>query len=125
MAIVLKQPRPDLYVAPPDVLSVAVASNSGPRDRIMTDDPEILAFARRMHQAMPDVPLQGLDILREQGSGRLYAIESNPGGNTWHFSSMLAAKMREEMGNGREILLKQFGAMEVAARALVRALGAA
>lgn len=123
MAMVLKEPRPDLYVAPPDILSVAVASNSGPRDRIMTDDPEILAFARRMFQAMPDVPLQGLDILREQGSGRLYAIESNPGGNTWHFSSTLAAKMREEMGNGREILLNQFGALETAARALVRALG--
>jgi len=124
MAIVLKQPRPDLYAAPPDILSVAIASNSGPRDRTMTGDPEILAFARRMFQAMPDVPLQGLDILRERHSGRLYAIESNPGGNTWHFSSKLAAQMREEMGNGRDILLNQFGALETAARALVRALGA-
>jgi hypothetical protein len=124
MAIVLKQPRPEFDAAAPlpEFLAVAIATNSGPRDRIMTNDPEILAFARRMSSALPDVPLQGLDIVRERRSGRLFAIESNPGGNTWHFSSRAGAKMRGEMGNGREILLGQFGALEVAARALVQAV---
>lgn len=121
MAIMLKQRRSDLNAPLRNILSAAVASNSGPRDRIMTKDHEILEFARRMSLALPDVPLQGLDIAREHKTGRLFAIESNPGGNTWHFSSKAGAKMRQEMGNGREILLSQFGALEIAASALVRA----
>jgi hypothetical protein len=85
-------------------------------------DPELLAFARRMSQALPDVPLQGLDIIKEKTTGRLFALESNPGGNTWHFSSRHAAKTRAELGNGREILLRQFNALERAAEALAQAV---
>jgi hypothetical protein len=29
---------------------------------------------------MPEIPLQGIDIIREAGSGRLFVLEANPGG---------------------------------------------
>jgi hypothetical protein len=122
LAIVLKQRRPDLNAPLRDILSASVATNSGPRDLILIDDREVLDFARRMSRALPDVPLQGLDIIREHQTGRLFALESNPGGNTWHFSSKYAAKSRQLMGNGREKLLNHFGALEIAARALVGAV---
>ena len=122
MVSVLKQRRPDLNAPLEDILSASIATNGAPRDRIMTNDREILNFSRRMSQALADVPLQGLDIIREHKTGRLFALESNPGGNTWHFSSKLGVNYLREMGEGREILLNQFGALEVAARALVRAV---
>jgi hypothetical protein len=121
MEIVLKQERPPLTAPLTELLGAAIASNGGPRDRIMVKDPEVLAFARYMARALPSVPLQALDIVREEQTGRLFALESNPGGNTWHFSSRLCADMREEMGDGRRLLLTQFDALKRAAEALVRA----
>ena len=120
MSIMLKQPRPPLSAPVNHLLAAQIASNAGPRDRIMIAEPEILEFARAMSRALPDVPLQGLDIIREKATGRVFALESNPGGNTWHFSSEFAVKMREEMGDGRNILLNQFNALERAAKVLAR-----
>jgi len=120
-ATVLKQPRPSLSAPLQELLAAKIASNASPRDRIMVGDPELLAFAKRMSQALPDVPLQGLDILKEQATGRLFALENNPGGNTWHFSSKLSEKTRQEKGNSREDLIRQFNALERAAQVLANA----
>jgi hypothetical protein len=83
----------------------------------LIEDTEILAFARRMHAAMPGVPLQGLDILRDVRDGKIYALESNCGGNTWAFSSEAGEKARRFLGNGP--MIKQFDAWETAAEALI------
>jgi len=55
--------------------------------RCGVDDPDILAFAQHMSSALPDIPLQGLDIIKEVSTNRPFALESNPGGNSWRFSS--------------------------------------
>jgi hypothetical protein len=51
------------------------------------DDPEILELAERAHAAFPNVPLLGVDILRDAESGQLFVVELNSLGYTWHFSS--------------------------------------
>lgn len=121
MSITLNAARPPMTAALADMLAAQIATNGGPRQRVLIDDKDILAFARQVSFAMPEIPLQGIDIIREHGTGRLYALESNPGGNTWHFSSTIGAVMREEMGNGREQLLRQFNALPTAADALIAA----
>jgi hypothetical protein len=96
-------------------------------------DEDTLALARRVHAAFPDVPLLGTDILREAETGRLYVLECNPGGNTWHFSSPTGRDWQAKIGQslgvsgagaeslGRRLLTEQFGAFDVVARALVEA----
>ena len=110
-------PRPPLDAPDEKLLEGPVASNADPHFSCMLDAaPEVLAFARRAAAAMPEVPLQGLDIIRERTTGRLYALEANPGGNTWHFSSKLAEQGRREVSGAERIA--QFGAWDVAARVL-------
>ena len=51
------------------------------------NDPDILALAERAHAALPNVPLLGVDVLRDADSGQLFVVELNSLGYTWHFSS--------------------------------------
>ena len=50
-------------------------------------EPDVMRFASSLHNAFPVIPLLGCDILKEQGTGNLYALEVNAGGNVWHLSS--------------------------------------
>jgi hypothetical protein len=101
--------------------SAVVAMQKGEnRERVLTIDPEVVALARRAHAALPEIPLMGCDIIREAPTGRLYFLELNCGGNTWHFSSNFGEKIRRL--HGPEWVLRQrqqFDAMRTAARVLV------
>lgn len=88
--------------------------------RELSAEPEILEFATRVSGAFPTVPLQGIDVLKEDKTGRLFALEINGGGNVWHFSSKRGTSGREG-GITREDRIAQFGAWEVAARSLIEA----
>jgi hypothetical protein len=71
---------------------------------------------------MPAIPLQGVDIIREAATGRLFVLEINAGGNTWHFSSKRMEERRKshpETYLTREERIAQFGAWDVAARVLI------
>ena len=93
----------------------------GMRDmRALATEPEMLQFAARVSKAFPTVPLQGIDILKEDKTGRLFALEINGGGNVWHFSSKRSALGRAG-GITREDRIAQLGAWEVAARSLIEA----
>ncbi len=83
--------------------------------------PEIHEFARRMASAFPAVPLLGCDIIREATSDELYALEVNAGGNVWHFSSRMQAERRARLPEDMKRRHEQYGAFDVAAKALVRA----
>ena len=107
-------PRPDLAGAGP--LAGAVASNVMPRVVRLDIDPEVIALAARVHGAFPEIPVQGVDIVREAGTGKLFVIEINAGWNTWHFSSPFGKKLQAEFGLDYH---GQFGAFSVAADALV------
>jgi hypothetical protein len=85
------------------------------RVRSFVHDEDVLWLARRAYGAFPDVPLQACDIIREEATQKLYILEINPGGNTWHFSSKFAQSQRID-GRRRE---EQFDAFRVAAKVLV------
>jgi len=90
------------------------------RRRTYVYDADVLMAARSAHGAIPEAALQGCDVLRDHRSGRVYILELNPGGNTWHFSSDYFAETRgrdpDEMNRMR---YSQFDAMNTAAHVLV------
>ncbi|MEJ0097458.1 MAG: hypothetical protein WDM84_05355 [Bauldia sp.] len=58
-------------------------------------------------------------LLRDERTGKLYVIELNAGGNTWHFSSMFFAEARRKDPEFTVKRRRQFDAMRTAARVLV------
>ncbi len=83
-------------------------------------EPQVLEFAHQVSRAYSRIPLQGIDIVKDYNSGKLYALEINGGGNTWHFSSPMSKPWRDG-GLSREMRISQFGAWKVAAEALIAA----
>jgi hypothetical protein len=84
------------------------------------EDERVLALARRIHEVAPSAPTKGCDIIREEGTGRLFVLEFNPGGNTWHFSSRMSARPRANRPPEHEQRRHaQFDAFRTAARVLV------
>jgi hypothetical protein len=98
---------------------IAIQAAPETRDRFI-EYTDVLALARRAHAAIPGVPLKGCDIVREAATGRLFVIELNCGGNTWHFSSDHLAATRAKNGPAFELRRRQqFDAMRTAARVAV------
>jgi hypothetical protein len=114
--------RPPLTADDETLFKAVIASNAvavpWETSRELISDPEIMAFAKRMHQALPGIPVLGCDILRDVHSGKLYALEANPGGNSWIFSSPAGQAARAIFG--KQGMIDQFGAWDIAARALVK-----
>ncbi len=112
-----RSPRAPLQGGPEEILQIPVASTAqDDYEHILVMDAEVIALARRAAEAMPAIPLQGIDIIREVGTGKLFVLENNPGGNTWHFSSHMSAKGRRELS--REKRIEQFCAWDVTAKVL-------
>jgi len=113
-------PRPSLD-APDDVLSNApmkARRRDGPIARELIWDADILELARRAYSALPEIPLQGLDIVREAESRKLFVLEANPGGNTWIFSKGdMTTRLIKALGVER--LTDQFDAFTIAAKVLI------
>ena len=90
------------------------------REGRLVADPDVIAMARAADGALPEIPLKGCDLLRDAATGKLYVIELNSGGNTWHFSSQFSQALRRVYGPGYELRRRrQFDAMRAAARVLV------
>jgi hypothetical protein len=83
----------------------------------LCDDEAILNLARRAHDAFPDVPLLGIDIVREVTTSNLYVLEANSLGYTWHFSSSRGLAIQQEF---QLDLDSQFGGRLRAAQRLAR-----
>ncbi|MEG3806264.1 hypothetical protein DBT53_000625, partial [Aerococcus mictus] len=112
-----QRPRAPLSASDEELLAAPIASNAGD-DYLheLVEDAEVLDFARRAAAAMPAIPLQGLDIIREAGTGKLFVLENNSGGNTWHFSSQISQTGLQRIP--REQRIAQFGAWDIAAKIL-------
>ena len=83
-------------------------------------DADVIATAKDAARAIPEVPLKGCDVVREERTGRTYVLEVNPGGNTWHFSSAFLSAERSLRGEAFErARLSQLDAFASAAHALV------
>ena len=118
--VTAEAPRPNLDAADAELESGRVASNAPGRMIEFVADAEVIEFAKAASRAIWWIPLLGLDLIRESGTGALYVLESNPGGNTWVFSSQMGIETRGLAG-GAEGFKKQFGAWNIAAKALIRA----
>jgi hypothetical protein len=94
------------------------ATTSRKSDFVRQED--VLALARAAHDAIPEVPQKGCDIIRDAATNALYVLEVNPGGNTWHFSSRFLAEARARRPAEHEHRrVRQFDAFRTAARVLV------
>ena len=80
------------------------------------EDLEMFALARRAHRALPVVPLIGVDILRDCETGRLFVIELNAVGFTWHLTSPIGRGVQQQFGFDLDA---RFGVRRKAAQLLV------
>jgi hypothetical protein len=111
--------RPPLAEIAADPFGVIAANNNtmGGHMRSICNDPDIISLGERAHQAFPECPVIGVDIIRESQSGRLYVLEVNPHGAVWHLSSPIAKRMDPEQV--REAYA-QFNALDLAADLLIQ-----
>ena len=127
----LQIPRCPLDAPDAEIERAIIATQGGGKDRKLVKEPDILALAEKVHEAFASIPLLAIDILRDHTTGKLYVLECNPGGNTWHFSSQIGAKLRLGFGNAtvngekraheiaRQMFIDQYGAFDIAAQVLV------
>lgn len=79
-------------------------------------EPDVIALAEQAHGAFAEIPLLGVDIIREQPSGKLYVIETNSCGRTWHFSGTKGRAIQRQFGFDLEA---QFDGLRKAAHILI------
>lgn len=112
--------RPPLDAPDEELATVAVKARRrvAPITRELTADADILDLARRTYSALPEIALQGVDIIKEAGSGQLFVLEANPGGNTWIFSKgEMTTRLQQALKLDR--LTDQFDAFTRAAEVLI------
>lgn len=104
------------------LLSTSVASNFEDRQVDFFFDDKIIEFALKVAKTFDGCPLFGIDIIRDESDGNLFVLETNIGGNVWHFSSAHSQKKhtKEELYNLRKGMITQYNAWDRAAEALVR-----
>ncbi len=98
-----------------DGKGVTIVSTSKGCTIAPSSDEEVIRLAERAHEAFPETPVLGVDVIREQPSGRLYVLEVNPGGAGWHFAHERGLKAQREFGFSYE---QQFDGLRKAARIL-------
>jgi hypothetical protein len=110
-------PLPPLNSSDEVLAGATIASSFPHRTSRFAREPDVLDLARRTYYAAPDIPLQGVDIIREDGTDKLYVLEINPGGNTWIFSNKWSANFKASVGV--DDVATAFDSWDVAARVLV------
>jgi hypothetical protein len=113
------KPRPPLAVIHDwgsNIIAHNTAAKGVKREREMVEEADVLDLAARAARAVREFPVLGLDIIRERSTGGLYVLETNSGGNVWHLSSSLGLRYPHKQ---RRKLYNQFGALDVAADALI------
>lgn len=87
MSSIASEEMPPLDAQGEDDIDIEVAANGAARRLDLIEDTDILALAREVAAKLTYVPVFGIDIIREEGTGRLYVLELNSSGRTWHLSS--------------------------------------
>ena len=82
----------------------------------LNNDREIIELGERAHAAFPEIPILGVDIIREEPTGKLYVIEVNSAGDTWHFSGGVGESIQRDAQINFE---SQFDGINTAAQVLV------
>lgn len=94
----------------------AVATSAAGRITLAYDADIRQAAIAVATRAFPDIPVLGIDAIRDPADGSVYCLEVNPYGSTWHFSSDTGRSMQSDNGIDFEA---QFGAFDMAADILV------
>ncbi len=119
MKVQLLESSPDL-TEPDDVIERGAFTDKGEKARSLDDSPERVALAKQIAKAFANIPVLGIDIIAEANSNKLYALEINAGGNTWHFSSKMSAERRLRFPELTKPIREQYSAFDTAARVLVK-----
>ncbi len=109
---------PDLSEAD-SVIENGNFTQKGNRENLLDSSPEPIALAKRVAGAFSDIPLLAIDIIIEENSNRIYVIEINAGGNSWHFSSKMWAERRAKNPELIRQMKLQYSAFDSAAKVLV------
>ncbi len=113
-----KSRRPLDYdgVGTPEIFSgkTIVASSKGCVVDANVPQP-VIELAKKVHAAFPDVPLLGTDILQDEAAGDLHILEVNATGFTFHLTSDLGKRMKEEFNMN---FSSHFGGARAVARGL-------
>jgi hypothetical protein len=112
-----RRPLAEIAADPQGVIASNAETMMAGRVRAICNDPEIISLGERAHQAFPECPLIGIDIVRESESGRLYVLEVNPHGSVWHLSSPVARKFGPDLVKQ---LYAQFNALDLTADLLIQ-----
>ena len=108
--------RPDPMTS--NAVEMDVAANGVERSVTLNNDAEIIDMAKAIHAKLPQLPVMGIDIIREQNTGRLFALEYNSGGRFWHISSDYGRAQQRKYGLDYN---SQFDALNTITDALIEA----
>jgi len=92
----IETPRPD--PANKDATDIGIAVNKNNRIIKHNYDEEVLALGESVHHKFPRFPSLGIDIIREYETGRLFVLELNSGGGTWHLSTQFGLHQQRTHG---------------------------
>jgi hypothetical protein len=120
MKIQSLQPSPNLTDSD-EVIESGDFTSKKHREYLFGDYPDEFAFAERVSKAFLRIPLLGIDVIREETTQKLYALEVNAGGNTWHYSSHMWAKRRLLYPEAVRMMRDQYSAFDTAARGFIKA----
>jgi hypothetical protein len=109
---------PDLS-APDYIIDAGNYSHKGNFTVYFDYDDQIISLSKRVALAFENIPLLGIDFVKDAKTSKLYVLEVNAGGNTWHFSSNLWAARRQANPDLTRAMKEQFGAFDIAAKVLV------
>jgi glutathione synthase/RimK-type ligase-like ATP-grasp enzyme len=97
-----------------------IASNAtgiGRRVRQLSEDSEVIRLGTEVARAFPELPAVAVDVIRSRDNGRLYVLEINSRGESWHLSSDFAVKSFDP--EHRKAFYTQHDALNVVADALI------
>ena len=109
-------PGPDRFAGGNDGAGLSICSSGRGCHVEMCHDSEIISFGELAHRAFPKHPLLGIDVVREETTGKLYVIEVNSCGQVWHFSSELGRGIQQDFNLDFE---SQFDGIRKAADILI------
>jgi len=112
--------RPPLDVSDEALALIAVKARrrASMAQTQLVHEADVLALASSTYRALPEIPLHGVDVIREATTGELFVLEVTPGGNTWSFSKG-DTPVRLKKALGVDSLTEQFDAFTTAARVLI------
>ncbi len=104
----------------PEIINgeIAIAANGMARTIVMSCEPDVIELARAIHAKFPRLPMMAIDIIRENATGRLFVLEYNSGGYSWHLSSDHGRTQQREF---KLNYYDQFNALDAITDALVDA----